>query len=329
MSKDLILGVDIGYGDVKVVIGTTGQITHQFKFSSAIAIATRTSAIRDVRILELTDQNGKTYDVYAGADALNLPSNSIVDITNYQALETFAPVFIFQALKIAEVDPKDIKVLVSGLSVTQLDQSGYFKERIKNFTVNGQDFQFENVYLLPQGAGSKMAFDKYGANYPNIRTESTQYTFVGCDIGFNTLDLFYVTDGKTSPNLFEGLAGEGVMKIAQIVKETVKELYQRDITLREAKQVLDTKIYKLRGQSYDMSEVVRNAIKKYTEGVMLAIEERYGPVIDKCDFICLQGGGAALFDETTAGGDSFFRVVRNSPDFYNAIGFYLYGVGKV
>lgn len=326
MSNDLILGVDIGYGDVKVVIGAANQITHQFKFSSAIAIAQRTNAIRDVRIIQLTDQNGELHDVYAGSDAINLPSNTIVDITDYQALETFAPVFIYQALKTAGVNAEDVKVLVSGLSVTQLDQSGYFKERIKDFTINGQNFKFENVFLLPQGAGSKMAFDKYGANYPNIRTESTQHTFVGCDIGFNTLDLYYVTDGKTSPNLFEGIAGEGVMKIAQIVKEIVKERYNRDITLREAKQVLDTKVYKLRGQTYQMQTEVEDAIKKYTEGVMVAIEERYGPIIDKCDFICLQGGGAALFGE---GNDSFFKVVRNSPDFYNAIGFYLYGCQKV
>lgn len=322
--QNYILGVDIGYGDVKVVIGTSQQITHQFKFSSAIAQAARASAIRDARIIEL-QVGDQLHQVYAGTDALALPSSQIVDISDYDALEAYAPVFVYKALQQAGIDPKDVKVLVSGLSVSQLGNSGYFKERIKDFVINGEEFHFDQVFLLPQGAGSKMAFDKYGANYPAPRTTSSQNTFVGCDIGFNTLDLYFVTDGKTSPNLFEGIQQEGVMRIANMVRENIKEQFGRDITLREAKQVLDTKVYKLRGEQHNMQAAVDKAIKEYTERLLLIIEEKYGPVIDKCDFICLQGGGAMFFDLT----DPFFQVVKNSSEFYNAIGFYLYGIPKL
>lgn len=322
----MILGIDIGYGDVKVIIGDGNQITHQFKFSSAIAKAARASAIRDARIVELQSiHDGEVQQVYVGNDALMLPSSQIVDISDYDALELYAPVFIYQALKTAGISSNEVHTLVSGLSVTQLSQSGYFKERIKHFKINNEVFEFENVFLLPQGAGSKMAFDKYGSNFPNQRIESSTNTFVGCDIGFNTLDMYYVTDGKTSPNLFEGIANEGVMKIANMVRAEVKEQFNRDITLREAKGVLDTKTYKLRGESYDMSSVVKSAIEAYTKRLYEVIEERYGPVIDKCDFIVLQGGGAMFFDNE----DKFFRVVKNSSEFYNAIGFYLYGVKNV
>lgn len=319
----LILGIDIGYGDVKVVIGTASQITHQFKFSSAIAQAAKASAIRDTRIIDIA-VGEQMHQVYAGLDALSLPSSQIIDISDYDALEAYAPVFIHKALKIANVDQKDVSILVSGLSVAQLGQSGYFKERIKQFAINNENYSFEQVFLLPQGAGSKMAFDKYGANYPNIRTESTNNTFVGCDIGFNTLDLYYVTDGKTSPNLFEGIQKEGVMKIANMVKANIKELFNRDITTREAKEVLDTKVYKLRGEVHNMSQAVDKAISQYTQNLLTIIEDKYGPVIDKCDFICLQGGGATFFDLD----DPFFRVVKNNSEFYNAVGFYLYGVQK-
>lgn len=323
-QQPYILGIDIGYGDVKVVIGTPSQITHQFKFSSAIAQAGRASAIRDARIIEL-DVGGELHQVYAGTDALALPSNQIVDISDYDTLEAYAPVFIYKALKTADINPELIKVLVSGLSVSQLGQSGYFKERIRKFEINGESFNFDQVFLLPQGAGSKMAFDKFGANYPQPRTTSATNTFVGCDIGFNTLDLFYVTDGKTSPNLFEGIPQEGVMRIANMVRENIKEQFQRDITLREAKQVLDTKVYKLRGERHNMSAAVDKAIAEYVQRLQEIIEEKYGPIIDKCDFICLQGGGAMFFNLA----DPFFQVVKNSSEFYNAIGFYLYGCQKV
>lgn len=318
MSK--ILGIDIGYGDVKVTIGSPSQITHQFKFSSAIARASKTSAIRDARILEVPIGNQVSL-VYVGEDAMMLPSSQIIDITSYEALEAYAPAFIHKALEIAGVDISEISVIVSGLSVTQLNQSGYFKERIKNFTVNNTQYSFDKVFLLPQGAGSKMAFDKFGANYPATRTETNEYTFVGCDIGFNTLDMYYVTNGKTSPNLFEGIGGEGVMKIADMVRQSIKGQYDREITLREAKEVLDTKAYKLRGEVHDMSEVIKGAIDSYTQRLMVTIEEKYGPIIDKCDFIVLQGGGSMFFEMD----DPFFKVVKKSSEFYNSIGFYLYG----
>lgn len=321
--SNYIVGVDVGYGDVKVVIGTPNSITHQFKFSSAIARAGRVSVIKDVRIMDVKIGD-EVVPVYVGSDAINLPSTQIVDITTYEALEDYAPVFIYRALKDVGIGAGDVSVLVSGLSVTQLDQSGYFKERIKDFVINNESFHFDKVFLLPQGAGSKMAFDKYGTNYPSMRTEATQNTFVGCDIGFNTLDMYYVTDGKTSPNLFEGIQGEGVMRIANMVRESIKETHGRNITLREAKAVLDSKVYKLRGETYDMSGAVTRATEAYTKRLLEIIEDRYGPVIDKCDFICLQGGGAVFFDLE----DPFFRVVKNSSEFYNAIGFYLYGLTK-
>ena len=78
------LGLDIGYGDVKVVIGDENQITHIFKYSSAIARAQKVSSIRDPRIVELALPSGELDQVYVGLDALSLPSNQIIDISDYQ-----------------------------------------------------------------------------------------------------------------------------------------------------------------------------------------------------------------------------------------------------
>ena len=46
-------------------------------------------------------------------------------------------------------------VVVCGSSKAQLQYSLTFKEAIQKFTVNNEEFSFENVYILPQGAGSK------------------------------------------------------------------------------------------------------------------------------------------------------------------------------
>lgn len=317
----MILGIDIGYGDVKVVLGNKQEIIKIFKFSSAIAKALKVSSIRDTRIMEIQLTNQEIENVYVGQDAMMLPSDSIVDIKNYELLEQYAPAFIVKALELAEVQAEQIDTLVCGLSVSQLGMSGYFKDRIRHFSVNGKEYNFGNVFLLPQGAGSKLAFDKFGDKYPNTVTANPQRTFVGVDIGFNTLDLFYVTNGKTSPNLFEGIENAGVTKIAKTLAEVINNEYNKQITLREAKEILDTKVYKLRGHSYDMQDAITKACDAYAHEILEIIEQKYGKILDKCDFVCLLGGGACIVQTQ----DPFFTVVRNKSEFYNAIGFYLFG----
>lgn len=316
------LGLDIGYGDVKVVIGDGNQITHIFKYSSAIARAQKVSSIRDPRIVEVNLPSGELDQVYVGPDALSLPSNMIVDIRDYQMLEAYAPAFIAKALETAEVSAGEIDVMVCGLSVAQLGMSGYFKERIKQFIVSGKEYKFDKIFLLPQGAGSKLAFDMFGDHYPQPRTTNTSETYIGADCGFCTLDMFYVTDGKTSPNLFEGIENAGVTRIAQDIQTAIKDKFGKDISLREAKEILDSGYYKLRGVVHDMDEVIKEVCKQYSQYLLGLIEERYGNIIDKCDFVCLLGGGVNVLRLD----DPFFRVVKNKSEFYNALGFYLYGV---
>lgn len=314
-----ILGIDIGFGDVKVTLGTSeGQVSKQFKFTSTIGVTKRNEHVQDSRIYDFKD-----HSYYVGENALHLPSENLIDITEYKNLEYYAPLFLFHAVKTLGVTPD---IIVSGLSKAQIENSGHFKEGLQSFEVDGQPHTYPEVYILPQGAGSKLCIDKYGNNFPNPQTEFTGDTsFVGCDIGFNTLDMFLVTDGKTSPNLFEGIEREGVMKIATLVAKKVKELHGRQITLHEAKDIIDTGIYKLRGQKHEFKEYVDEVKKAYLKDLLALIESKYGKILDKCDFISLSGGGSTIFKSTD---DGFIRVPKNKHEYYNSIGFYLFGNTK-
>ena len=315
-----ILGIDIGYGDVKVTFGTSdGNILKQFKFPSMIGITKRSQYVQDSRIRDFQE-----HSYYVGKDASNLPSENLIDITEYKNLEFYAPLFLYHTLKLLEQTPD---MIVSGLSKAQIENSGYFKEKLQNFEVNDERFRFDNVYILPQGAGSKLTIDKYGNNFPKIQQEFTgEMTFVGCDIGFSTIDLFMVSDGKTSPNLFEGIEHEGVMKIATQIAKKVKELHDRSITLHEAKEIIDTGIYKLRGQKYPFDEYVATVKKTYLKDLLSLIEQRYGKILDKCDFISLSGGGSTIFKSTE---DGFIKVPKTLHEYYNAIGFYLFALTRL
>jgi hypothetical protein len=315
-----ILGLDIGYGDVKVVsMLEDGSIEKIFKFPSSIGITKKNDHVSDKRIYDF-----KGHSYYVGEHALHLPSENLIDITEYKNLEYYAPIFLFHALQQLGAKPD---VIVSGLSKAQINNSGHFKEALQSFAVNEEDFAFSNIFILPQGAGSKLTIDKYGNHFPKPQDEFMGATsFVGCDIGFNTLDMFMVTDGKTSPNLFEGIEREGVMKIATLVARKVKEVHGRQIGLHEAKEVIDTGSYKLRGTKHSFKDYIDEIKDNYLKSLLELIETKYGKILDKCDFISLSGGGSTMF-KTTA--DGFIRIPESKNEFYNAIGFGLFGNTKV
>jgi hypothetical protein len=314
-----ILGVDFGFGDVKVTLcSSEGQVSKQFKFTSAIGITKRNEHVSDSRIYDFKD-----HSYCVGENALHLPSENLIDIQDYKNLEYYAPLFLYHVLQQIKVTPD---IIVSGLSKAQIENSGHFKDGLMEFTANGEEFNFNEVYILPQGAGSKLCIDKYGNNFPHLQEEFLgDSSFVGCDIGFNTLDMFLVNDGKTSPNLFEGIEREGVMKIATQVAKKVKEQHGRQITLHEAKEIIDTNIYKLRGQKHDFKVFVDEVKKAYLKQLLSLIETKYGTILDKCDFISLSGGGSTIFKSTD---DGFIRVPKTKHEYYNAIGFALFGCTK-
>jgi len=315
-----ILGIDIGYGHTKATLfAEDGQVLQQFKFPSAVGITKRNEHIQDKRIYDFHE-----HSYYIGDNALHLPSENLIDITDYKNLEYYAPLFLYHAFELLESVPD---VIVSGLSVAQLENSGHFKAALQNFVVNEKTFNCPEVYILPQGAGSKLCIDKYGDNFPHIQKEFTDaQTYVGIDIGFSTLDMFLVTDGKTSPNLFEGIEREGVMKIATQIAKKVKEVHGRNITLHEAKDILDTGFYKLRGQKHPFKDYVDEVKKSYLKSLLELIETKYGKIIDKCDFISLSGGGSTIFKCTD---DGFIKIPKSHHEYLNSVGFGLYGMTKI
>lgn len=254
---------------------------------------------------------------------MNLPSENIIDIVEYDNLEYYAPLFLYHAIKQIGDTPD---VIATGLSKAQIENSGHFKEALQEFEVNGEKFLFDKLFVLPQGAGSKIAIDKYGTHFPKEQDEFLgTTTFVGCDIGMQTLDMFMVSNGKTSPNLFEGIEKEGVMKIATKVAVKVKELHGRAITLHEAKEIIDTGVYSLRGQKHPFKEYVDEVKKNYLKDLLGLIEVKYGNILDKCNFIFVSGGGSAIFKSTE---DGFIRIPKDAHEYYNSIGFYLFGLTK-
>ena len=170
-----ILAWDSGFGDQKVsVFNENGEILKIFKFPSMIAITKKNEFINDNRIYEF-----KGHHYYVGENAANMPSENLIEITEYANLEYYSPLFLYHILKMIDVKPD---IIVTGLSKAHIQNSGYSKEAIQDFVANNETFKFDEVYILPQGAGSKLTVDKYGTNFPQEQTEFLgNSTYVGAD----------------------------------------------------------------------------------------------------------------------------------------------------
>ncbi len=316
-SELVVLGLDIGYSFVKVCVGTgDGQIVKKFKFPSVIGITKHIDGVQNDSIVHY-DEN--YYMV--GDDAKHLPSDNIINLDSYKNLEYFGPLLLNHAIKLAKLQRVDI--IVSGLSIAQIQSSGYFQAALEHFVVDGKEYSYK-VLLLPQGAGAKLTYDKYGNDFPNEQKEYLgDSTFCIVDIGFNTLDLVLVSKGQTDPNLFQGIEQHGLMKISVQVAKLINENHQRNLSLPEAREVLDTGVYKLRGQKYDYTEEIKKLKSEYLKEIITLVNAKYGNILDKLEFLIIGGGGSYIFNSSS---DGFIRVIHKDSEYYNAIGEYLFGI---
>lgn len=316
------MGIDIGYSDVKVTFGTeTSDPTKMFKFSSTIGITKSNEYIKDPKIYTY---KGNSY--YVGEDALALPSESLIDITDYANLEEYAPLFLTHAINLIGETPD---IIVTGLSKAQIQNSGWFKEKLQKFTVNETQYNFTNVFVIPQGAGCKVCSDNYGLLFDGKKTEFTNVqNYIGVDGGFNTLDLYRVINGKTSASVFEGIEHEGVMKIASKVAKMIYEKHNKKITLHEAKEVLNTNVFKLRSERFDYTNEVKAIKYEYIKDLLALIESRYGDILDKCECIYFSGGASKLFACEMFNGIKIIVPSKNN-EFLNSIGQFMFGQEKV
>ena len=252
-----IFGVDIGFGDCKCVIGDETGIKNVFKFPSVVGMVEKNEMVNDDRLIPYLEKY-----FYVGEDALHLPTDTIIDISDYNKLEYFAPLFIYKTFAMLESTPD---ILVLGLSIAQIKNSGYYKERIEKYLE--QAGVKCNIFVLPQGA----------------------------------------------------------IVMAEEVQKGIKESYNIDLSISEVKDVLVTSNFKRRGKIYACDKLVADAKLNYQNMLIEIIEANFGKVLDKVDNLIMVGGGATFFKTEPT---SFMQAPKNKPEYYNAIGYFEYGLQK-
>lgn len=301
------IGIDTGFGHTKYCFRNKGGKMILKKFPSVVAICPD-----DVESDENTATiNGKHY--YVGSLALNSEPRFIKEVLTYQDLETYAPLFLHEICKQENLDASDIEEVCLGLAPTHKLYADSFKKRLESFEVDEVKYNLQ-VSIIPQGVGAVIALQDF---WKGKQQEPNNY--IVADIGFNTLDIVLVFDGKIQKNrLNQGNSFErkGVLVIAEAMQKHIKGTYNRAITTKESLKIVVEEKYKLRGNEYDMSSFVSELKTNYTKEIMDFLESKYSNEIDKLDAFIFVGGGGYFVDKNYT---SHTMTFKNS-EYYNAIG---------
>ena len=84
--------------------------------------------------------------------------------------------------------------------------------------------------------------------------------------------------------------------------------------------------FKRRGVNYEVADLITQAKSDYAENLKVIIEDQFGSILDKVDNLFIVGGGAYFMLGIT---DPFFKMPKVNGEYYNAVGYYLYGVNQV
>lgn len=282
-----VLAIDVGYGSVKCCYTNSQGIIRYEKYISAVGKVGASSVVNDTNAFSF---NGQMY--YLFDTALKLPNDQLLNLQSYDDLKEASPIIISYLLKKYKVDYDKI---VLGLSMAMVENS---KDYL-NYLSTHLALPEERFLLIPQGVGSKIAYDKYNRN-PN---DPTQYNdvrvknFLGVDIGFNTIDIYQCIGGATSGQTVRGFKDYGVCRIAYRLIDEVRKTTGIEITVQHAKEVLETGILIHRGGTYDFRQKIYEFIKDYLKEVVNLLESNFSKVIDNMDNILFVGGGAALLNK--------------------------------
>lgn len=304
-----ILGIDIGYGDVKFSYrNENGEIVY-FKFSSVVAEAPIDA--EDMPLLEKCRY-------FLGENALLRDSNSIIEITNYEYLSKFAPLFLWKAMEILNIKAEDIDLIVTGLSLAQVTNAKHFMNRLSKFSINNEKYNFtDKIKLVPQGVGAKYAIDYFYKGIENISLE----TFLIIDIGFSTIDVVDVMNSTVRKENLKGYENEGIIKIARSLQEHLVAKYNVVVSLKEAKEIMYTCQYVEEGNIHSVSDFLETQAFTYTEHTVKILRSRYEREFKKYPKIFFVGGGSHFIDPSVS---KIIEVVKD-PEYYNSIGNLLFG----
>lgn len=302
------LAVDTGYSYVKYAYKTidpaTGEVITPLKKGKFIAAIAPLDEVAGYGVgdSKAVEYNGDRYLV--GKDALL--SRSVLPTRGDDFLVKYSPLMIHEIIKREGVNPN---LLVVSLSIAEYAKKrNELKESCSNFQVGDKIYAFD-VEVLPQGIG----IWEYAG-----RPESAMII----DIGFNTIDIVTILDGRPAGEYSMGFKDMGVCEITNAISSYINSKFPGYFVPEIAlvKIVKDGQL-RINRKNYDIRDVIEKKRKGYTERIFTTIKTspKLSTIFDSVDQVIVAGGGAYFIDEDLK--EEFRFTVLDEPEFANVLGF--------
>lgn len=334
-----VLGLDIGYGNVKMAYGYAGKDFSDLKKKLTVKSfpATFQKIISEDPTLTYKAKNEEKivkfmehdYVVFA-KESSKLPTfedDRCLDVF-YPQTEQYMVLFLGALL---EARQKEIDLLVIGLPVDQAkksDKIDYVKKRLTGTfqPSKGKTVTVKDVMVIAQPLG---AYFNFASNSPNPEVAFQQSTLF-IDTGFYSVDWVLMISGIIQ----ERSSGSNPNAVSMIIEDTVfsvaSEKNGGDVigTTRFEDAVRGGRSYVVsKGAKIEFMDTFNKCSENRVSRVMRLIKKAVRADEKTFDDVVLVGGGAAYFEDAvkkTFPRQNVFLEANNLTA--NAEGFYWYGV---
>ena len=307
------IGLDIGFGDVKAAY-KNGSGYKTLKYPTAIQYASTMSkeCLNNFRAGEY-EYKGRKYLV--GEDA----KKGAFSTQHFEFLKKFAPLFAFIMIdQVEKATGYRVERLGLGLPLTYYTRKNIseIQPNMEIIAVNGITREIP-VSFFVQGYGVLV---DYTSNFPPADWGTVIKDLLVVDVGFNTVDIINVVNGKVARKGSDTLDREGVSKMTQELMVSIKE---KNIKLSpvEAVELLKTGILKQFGELVDCTAEVQDVTGRYADWLFSELESIYIERMMSADKIILAGGGACFLKHYLPAKYASIVHIPEDPEMANARGF--------
>jgi len=275
--------IDQGYSSAKVKFeGKNHKIMTAVCFSSDLGVAYGEE--------EVYTYNNQKY--YVGEQAV---SNESFSTGDFGFKKTFDPLLLFSILKkldlIEDAKNKNIELVLT-LSLADWKHKDDYLAIFKEFTVNGITLGFENITLMPQGAG---AYINFVANQNNGEHPSSA---VILDIGAVTINTLVYENGKPQRSHSKGYPGHGVMiSIIQPFAAYLESTYSMPFSNAEAMKIFMKGKFIFNGTEQPQIEEKINELKsQFVHKLFSSVLTSEKKILAMAEKVIFAGGGCYMLE---------------------------------
>jgi len=275
------VGLDLGYSAAKLKMGEE--------------LSTIPTAISFAVDLGIEYGNSHSYiyeneDLYVGTDAIGEAFTTL----DYKFKFKYDPILIFHALyklgalNINQEEQNHLTLRV-GLALADWKNKDEYIARISEIKVDGKVFRFNNIKIIPQGAGAYLdyIYQKTNSQHPD--------TCSLVDIGYNTINFLNFSEGNPLKQNCRSYAGHGVSSIIKSFTNFLETKFGMNFSEQEAMVIFMKNKFIYNGVEQPeiptmIFELKNNFLKKLRNSILVKEKK----LLSTSEKVVFAGGGANL-----------------------------------